>query len=275
MYVKWRQAITQFEEHELRRINRKEKKTVDNALQVFRYKEQQVRTVERNGEVWFVAKDVCDVLEIQNSNDTVAKELDADEKGIEKIYTPGGAQNMTIINEPGLYALVLRSNKPEAKSFSRWVRHEVLPSIRKTGTYSVNADKVIVPSGVMESAKLIFEVAGIKDNQLALALDNVHKSYTGRSALEAGQITLTAPSKTQLLTPTEIGNHFGLKAHRVNEILAGAGYQHKINGKWEALPPGEAYAVMQDTGKRHSNGTPVRQLKWNSGILEAMDVLMA
>ena len=246
-----------------------------NALQVFNYKEKQVRTTIIDGEPWFVAKDVCDVLEIQNSNDTVAKELDADEKGIEKIYTPGGTQNMTIINEPGLYALVLRSNKPEAKSFSRWVRHEVLPSIRKTGTYSVKADKGIVPSGVMESAKLIFEVAGIKANQLALALDKVHASYTGRSALEAGQITLTAPSKKQLLTPTEIGSHFGFSANRVNEILAGAGYQHKISGKWEALPPGEGYAVMQDTGKRHSNGTPVRQLKWDSGILEVMEGLSA
>ena len=138
----------------------------------------------------------------------------------------------------------------------------------------MNKDNPAIPSGVIDSARIIFEAAGIKDNQLALALDKVHKSYTGRSALEAGEIALIAPTKRQFLTPTEIGTHFGLTAHRVNEILAGAGYQHKINGKWESLPPGDMYAVMQDTGKRHSNGTPVRQLKWDSGILSAMEKLM-
>ncbi len=57
----------------------------------------------------------------------------------------------------------------------------------------------------------------------------------------------------------------------MNEILAGAGYQHKINGKWEALPDGEQFAVMQDTGKKHSDGTPVRQLKWNTAVLDVLE----
>ena len=245
-----------------------------NALQIFTYKERHVRTTEINGEVWFVAKDVCDILGYVNASKTIDDHLDADEKGITKCETPGGTQEMTIINEPGLYALVLRSNKTEAKAFSRWVRHDVLPSIRKTGTYSVKNDTAIVPSGVIDSARIIFEAAGIKDNQLALALDKVHKSYTGRSALEAGEIALIAPSKKQILTPTEIGEHFNMKAQRVNEILAGAGYQHKINGKWEALPPGEPYAIMQDVGKRHNNGTPVRQLKWDSDILYEFEKLL-
>ena len=108
---------------------------MDNSLQVFSYNNKEVRTVEKNGDIWFVAKDVCDVLDIHNSNDTVRKMLDDDEKGIEKIYTPGGLQDMTIISESGLYSLVLRSNKPEAKNFSRWVRHEVLPAIKKNGVY--------------------------------------------------------------------------------------------------------------------------------------------
>ena len=105
-------------------------------------------------------------------------------------------------------------------------------------------------------------------------MDKVYRSYTGRSALEAGEIALTAPSKKQILNPTEIGEHFNLKARRVNEILAGAGFQHKINGKWEALPPGESYAVMLDVGKRHGHGTPIRQLKWDSSILMAFPELM-
>ena len=107
---------------------------MDNALQVFEYKGTSVRTIERDGEAWFVAKDVCDVLEIRNVADALSS-LDDDEKGIAKTDTLGGKQNVSVISEPGLYALVLKSRKPEAKEFSRWVRHEVLPAIRKHGGY--------------------------------------------------------------------------------------------------------------------------------------------
>lgn len=246
---------------------------MENAIQVFSYKKRELRTTEIGGEIWFVAKDVCDILEIINPSDAV-KDFDEDEKGIANIYTPGGKQNMTIISEPGVYALVMKSRKPEAKQFSRWVRHEVLPSIRKTGSYSLRPNANISPSD-LECASVIFQSVGIKGNQLAIALNNMYRTYSGKNALEAGEIILEAPTKRQLLTPTEIGSHFGLKAHRVNEILAGAGFQHKINGKWEALPEGEQFAVMQDTGKKHSDGTPVRQLKWDSSILLSFNSLSA
>lgn len=88
-------------------------------------------TILRDGEPWFVAADVCRALEIKNGRDAVAK-LDDDEKGVGLTDTPGGAQEMTIVNEPGLYTLVLGSRKPEAKAFKRWITHEVIPSIRKT-----------------------------------------------------------------------------------------------------------------------------------------------
>lgn len=106
-----------------------------NKLQVFSYKESPVRTVELNGEVWFVAKDVCDILGLSNPTMAV-NELDDDERNTLSI-TEGirGNPNMNVINEPGLYALVFKSRKPEAKDFSRWVHHEVLPSIRKHGGY--------------------------------------------------------------------------------------------------------------------------------------------
>lgn len=93
-----------------------------------------VRVVQVDGEPWFVAADVCRALEISNSRDAVAR-LDDDEKGVGSTDTLGGKQGMQIINEPGLYTLVLGSRKPEAKAFKRWVTHEVLPSIRKHGAY--------------------------------------------------------------------------------------------------------------------------------------------
>ncbi len=244
-----------------------------NALQIFTYNNNEVRTVERNGDIWFVAKDVCDVLGLGNVTEAL-RNLDDDELTSEILNSGGQGREMRLMSESGVYALVLRSNKPEAKAFSRWVRHEVLPQIRKTGQFSIKQEQPALPSGVLDGARLIFETAGIKDNQLTLALDKVYKSYTGRSALQSGEVDLIAPSKSQLLTPTQIGSAFGLNARRVNEILAGAGLQHKINDMWEPLEPGLKFAVMVDAGKKHSDGTPIRQLKWDSSILETFRKLI-
>lgn len=86
------------------------------------------------GEPWFVAADVCRALGLGNSSKAVMP-LDDDEKGITICNTPGGEQKMVIVSEPGLYSLIVRSRKPEAKAFKRWITHEVIPSIRKTGGY--------------------------------------------------------------------------------------------------------------------------------------------
>lgn len=93
-----------------------------------------VRVVDVNGEPWFVAKDVCECLELGNPRTSIAL-LDEDEKGVHTMDTPGGAQEMSIVSEAGLYSLILRSRKPEAKAFKRWITHEVLPAIRKHGGY--------------------------------------------------------------------------------------------------------------------------------------------
>lgn len=93
-----------------------------------------VRVVDVNGEPWFVARDVCECLELGNPRTSIAL-LDEDEKGVHTMDTPGGAQEMSIVSEAGLYSLILRSRKPEAKAFKRWITHEVLPAIRKHGGY--------------------------------------------------------------------------------------------------------------------------------------------
>lgn len=95
-----------------------------------------IRVEVVNGEPWFVAKDVCDALTLENSRKATAS-LDDDEKGVSPIVTPSGTQQMTTVNESGLYALIFQSRKPEAKKFRKWVTSEVLPSIRKTGSYSL------------------------------------------------------------------------------------------------------------------------------------------
>lgn len=106
-------------------------------MQIFNYRQiVEVRMILQDDEPWWVLADVCKVLGIENSRNVVSR-LDADEKGVRQMDTPGGPQKMTIINESGLYSVILRSDKPEARAFKRWVTHEVLPSIRRTGRYTM------------------------------------------------------------------------------------------------------------------------------------------
>jgi hypothetical protein len=92
-----------------------------------------VRTVLNDGQVWFVARDVCDILEHSNSRMALQR-LEEVEKGVSSVYTPGGAQEVAIVSESGLYALIFSSRKPKAKTFRRWVTNEVLPSLRRSGS---------------------------------------------------------------------------------------------------------------------------------------------
>ena len=111
-----------------------EKKLQPVAFQ-FSATKQEIRSFLIEQEPWFVAKDVCSILGLSNSRKAISA-LDDDEKGVTKSDTPGGKQSLSIINESGLYALVLRSNKPEAKTFRKWITSEVLPSIRKKGYFN-------------------------------------------------------------------------------------------------------------------------------------------
>ena len=101
----------------------------------FNFGAHAVRVITRNNQPWFVANDVCQALGYTNPRKAVADHLDDDEKGVTSSDTLGGKQQLTIISESGLYALILRSRKPEARKFAKWVTSEVLPTIRKTGSY--------------------------------------------------------------------------------------------------------------------------------------------
>lgn len=122
-------------------------------IKTFDYHGQEVRTVEMNGQPWFVAADVCMVLEIGNPSQAASR-LDEDEKGIISNDTLGGKQKMTIVSESGLYSLILGSRKSEAKQFKRWITHEVIPSIRKTGGY-IAGQETLSPEELMAKALLV------------------------------------------------------------------------------------------------------------------------
>lgn len=125
-----------------------------NDIQVFKNDQfGQVRAARgKNGEPVFVAKDICAILDLGNPRSSIAL-LDDDEKGVHSVDTPGGKQQMTTVTEPGFYKLVMRSRKPEAKAFQRWVTHEVLPALRRDGGYMVARDET--PEQTMARAVLL------------------------------------------------------------------------------------------------------------------------
>jgi prophage antirepressor-like protein len=111
---------------------------MENNIQIFENSEfGKVRTLEIDNEPWFVGKDVAEILGYSQPSVAIFKRVDSDDKGVSKMETPGGEQSVVIINESGLYSLILSSKIPTAKRFKRWVTSEVMPTIRKTGSYSV------------------------------------------------------------------------------------------------------------------------------------------
>ena len=136
---------------------------MDRSLQTFDFEGSRLRTItDGDGEPWFVAADVCGVLGLGNPTQALAR-LDEDEKSsiratlINDEGRPGqGAQTFTIVNEPGLYRLVLGSRKPEARRFKRWITHEVLPTIRKTGAYVSDAAAASDP--ILTQAQMLIDL---------------------------------------------------------------------------------------------------------------------
>lgn len=126
-----------------------------NEMQTFVYSGAEVRTVQKDGAPWFVLKDVCQVLDL-GSPHKVAERLDPDEKGRNLIPTPGGSQETTVISESGLYNVILRSDKPEAKPFRKWVTAEVLPAIRRSGGY-IAGQNDLSPAELMAKALKVAE----------------------------------------------------------------------------------------------------------------------
>ena len=249
----------------------------------FDFKGNSVRTVQIHGEPWFVAKDVCSVLELSNPSMAI-KALDEDEVTLSQIE--GSHRPTNIISESGLYALIMRSDKPQAKPFRKWVTSEVIPSIRKTGKYEAPAAthnsepqlRVHQAREMRLQTKMFMSIGkeiGLTGNQLVLSASQAVQKVIGVAPLGVMGIThIEAPTNEALLTPTDIGKELGFSAQRVNMMLKSDDLQTSFrNSKsalvYEATEKGkELGAVMQDTGKRHGDGTPIRQLKWPSSIVD-------
>lgn len=203
----------------------------NNAVQVFNNEEfGSVRTVMIDGEPWFVGKDVAGALGYKEPTKAAREKVDEEDKGVSKIDTPYGAQEMLIINESGIYSLVMSSKLPDAKKFKRWVTSEVLPAVRKTGGYGN---------------------ALTHEQSLALAIVNADTVEARAVALSEYRIAITAPLKATIeeqkpkvtycdmvlssdsLTPiTVIAKDYGMSAQAMNKRLSELGIQYKKGASW-------------------------------------------
>ena len=205
-----------------------------NELQIFKSHEfGEIRTTIQNGEPWFVAADVCKALDIEN-NRKATNRLDDDEKGVTLSDTLGGKQKLTIVNEAGLYSLVLGSRKPEAKAFKRWITHEVLPTIRKTGGYVNSAEAFIehyLPNAD-ESTRTMFraQLKAIEDLNARIEADKPKVLFA--DAVSSSDTTILVGEMAKILKQN--GVDIGQK--RFFEWLRQNGYLIKRKGSEWNMP---------------------------------------
>ncbi len=192
-------------------------------MQIFENQEfGAVRTVELDGEPWLVGKDVAQALGYSNPRKALADHVDEEDKGVTKCDTLGGVQEMTIINESGLYSLVLSSKLPGAKKFRRWVTAEVLPAIRRTGGYRMPKD---YPSALRA-------LADAEEEKLALRAENEQQRQAIAEFQPLRQYIDTILSSTGAIATTQIAADYDISAKQLNKILHEEGLQHCVNGQW-------------------------------------------
>ena len=167
----------------------------------------EIRTCQVNNQIMFVGNDVAKALGYSNTRDALNKHVDSEDKGVAKCDTLGGGQNLVVINESGLYALILSSKLPQAKAFKRWVTSEVLPQIRMTGGYIPTKDaqgRRLTDEEIMERADAIV-------------------GRTLRMLNEDAEDTLTA---------TQVAKTFNMTVFDFNAVLCDMGIQYRCHGRW-------------------------------------------
>jgi anti-repressor protein len=221
---------------------------MDQLERLYEFKGQNLRVVSVNDEPWFVAKDVCDVLELVNVTRSLDR-LEEDEKGLHTMNTLGGKQNLSIVSESGLYELIFASRKPEAKVFKKWVKQEVLPSIRKHGAYMTQDT---IQKALTNPDFLIQLATQLKDEQ--------QKRIEAQRIIEQQRPIVDyyqrIMNSTDVVATTQIAQDYGLSAFRLNQILHEEGVQYKLGGQWILYGKyqGKGYVRSQTVDIRHTDG---------------------
>ena len=206
-----------------------------NELQkIFNYQDQQVRTVVKDGQPWFVAKDVCNVLNHSNHKVAVSR-LDEDE--VSKVYLTdslGRNQKTTVVNEAGLYSLILTSNKPEAKQFKRWITHEVIPEIRKTGGYVAN-DELFIQTYLPqadEHIKLLFKTTLHTMKEQSKQIETMKPKVIFAEAVESSESSVLVGELAKIIQQ----NGVDIGPNKLFQWLRDNGYLIRKKGESFNLP---------------------------------------
>lgn len=190
-------------------------------LQEFNFNGQEVRTLIENGEIHFVGNEVTGILGYSNSRDALSRHVDEEDKVVVKLDTLGGAQKTTIINESGLYSLILKSKLDTAKRFKRWVTSEVLPSIRKRGLYATDE--------LLDNPDLLIQVATELKNEREQRL--IAEQRINELQPKATYYDLVLQNKS-LISVSKIAKDYGKSAQWLNSKLHELGVQYKQGGTW-------------------------------------------
>ena len=191
-----------------------------NQLQTFNFNNNEVRTVLIDNEPYFVGKDVATILGYARPTDAVRKHTDEDDRGISKMETPSGVQEMTVINESGLYSLVLSSKLPQAKNFKRWVTKEVLPAIRKTGSYQT-------PTNPMDALELMFQAQKQSNEQIAV-IDHRVKELEENAPLNPGEYNFVSKKVSERIRQIKRERCLDLNRQQVSELYKAINREIKV-----------------------------------------------
>ena len=234
-----------------------------NELRIFENPEfGSIRTVEVNVEPWFVGKDVAEVLGYSNTRDALAKRVDDEDKGVANCDTPSGRQNMTIINESGLYSLVLGSKLPTAKKFKRWVTSDVLPSIRKHGLYAM--DEILANPDVLINALTELKEERQRRKKLESETVELSRAITEMQP-KVNYVDIVLKSKNTV-NISQIAQDYGMTPNRLNKLLADLRVQRKVGGQWllykDYLPMGYVQSETVEIERSSGIKDTVMHTKW-------------
>jgi len=270
---------------------------MDDGFQIFEHKKfGKIRVVVIDGVIWFIGKDVAVALGYSSTKDALARHVETEDKKIVDLnrvakldpiadaISRGWIKNeVTVINESGLYALILSSKLPEAKKFKHWVTSEVLPSIRETGSYSlpnvqaavaVQNQQPVLKSAILANAlknaasikQILEEKFNIKDGiSSAVAISMVEKS----DGVELSELKLLLPAATHEIgrfTPTQIAQKLGLKsAQVVNQLLIEFGLQEKDGNTYILTNEGKKYGEIIPFSNNKNEHSGYR-IKWSAAV---------
>lgn len=201
-------------------------------VELFKFEGQEVRTILKDDEVWFVGKDVATVLGFTNPRDAIRTHVFDEDKGVDTVDTLGGTQQMTIINESGLYALIFGSRLESAQRFKHWVTSEVLPSVRKHGAYMTDQ---VLEKTLQDPDFMIGLLTQLKDEREKRAQLEV------KSKQQEQQIAEMKPKADYVdnilksgksLTVKQISADYGMTSHAMNKLLHELGVQYKQSKQW-------------------------------------------